>query len=62
MLITRNATQESDKEVWILDSGCRNHMSGKDIFAKIDEYVQSKVKLGDDKEVVVMGKGSINLN
>ena len=35
-------------------------MSGnKDMFANIDESVQSEVKLGDDKRVVVERKGSI---
>ena len=29
------------------------------MFANIDESVQSEVKLGDDKKVAVMGKGSI---
>ena len=60
MFITCNSAQESSKEVWFLDSGCSNHMSGnKDMFANIDESVQSEIKLGDDKKVVVMGKGSI---
>ena len=60
MFITCNSAQESSKEVWFLDSGCCNHMSGnKDMFANTDEYVQSEVKMGDDKKVAIMGKGSI---
>jgi hypothetical protein len=38
------------KEVWLLDSGCRNHMIGnKASFVKIDESTNSEVLLGDHK-------------
>ena len=62
ILITCNVAQESSKEVWFLDSGCSNHMSGsKEIFSVIDESVKSEVKLGNDHQISVMGKGSISI-
>lgn len=37
-------------------------MSGsKEMFATIDDLLQSKVKMGNDQWVSVMGKGSINI-
>ncbi|KAG7576575.1 Ribonuclease H-like superfamily [Arabidopsis thaliana x Arabidopsis arenosa] len=48
------------KTVWYLDSGCSNHMSGiKSMFKEIDESYKLKVKLGDDKEVQVEGRGIV---
>ena len=62
ILITCNVAQESSKEVWFLDSGCSNHMSGsKEIFSVIDESVKSEVKLGNDHQILVMEKGSISI-
>ena len=62
ILITCNVAQESSKEVWFLDSGCSNLMSGsKEIFLVIDESVKSEVKLGNDHQISVMGKGSISI-
>jgi transposase InsO family protein len=62
ILITCNVAQESSKEVWFLDSGCSNHMSGsKEMFATMDDSIKSEVKLGNDHRVSVMGKGSINI-
>eukprot|EP01018_Ginkgo_biloba_P008407 Gb_25819 [translate_table: standard] len=62
MFITCTIAQEGSKEVWFLDNGCSNHMSGnKDMFASIDESVESEVKLGDNTKAIAMGKGSINI-
>ncbi|CAL9226316.1 unnamed protein product, partial [Arabidopsis halleri] len=48
------------KTMWYLDSGCSNHMSGiKSMFKEIDESYKLKVKLGDDKEVQVEGRGIV---
>ena len=46
--------------IWYLDSGCSNHMTGnKNIFAFLDDSFQSAVKIGDDKRLQVKGKGDI---
>ena len=51
-----------DETSWFLDSGCSNHMSGhKDFFSKLDESFHKSVKLGDNSNIDVMGKGRIHL-
>lgn len=46
--------------VWYLNSGCSNHMTGnKDIFAILDNSLQSEVNIGDDNRLQVKGKGDI---
>jgi Pol polyprotein len=46
--------------VWFLDSGCSNHMSGeKSLFKKLDETQKGEVRLGDNKQMQVEGKGII---
>jgi len=56
-----NATQEY-KNVWYLDSGCSNHMTGdKEAFIVIDPSFGSKVKLGNGEFVEVEGKGNIRV-
>jgi len=45
------------EEVWFLDSGCSNHMSGnKEWFSNFDEGFRHIVKLGKDNRMNVMGK------
>eukprot|EP01018_Ginkgo_biloba_P021449 Gb_26759 [translate_table: standard] len=62
MFFTCNVAEEFLKDVWFLDSGCSNHMTGnKKLFSKLDESVQSQVKLGDKTKVPVMGKGIISI-
>lgn len=57
---TCNMAKEHQEDVWFLDSGCSNHMTDKsDLFVKLDDSVRSQVKFGDDKEVDVMGKGTL---
>ena len=61
LFITCNVAQESSKDVWLLDSDCSNHMNGnKEFFSNLDDLVKSKIKLGNDSTVPVMGKGVIN--
>lgn len=51
-----------DKNVWYLDSGCSNHMTGKkEAFINIDSSFGSKVKLRKGEHVEVKGKGSIGV-
>lgn len=56
---------EDEKEAttfWLVDSGCSNHMSSaRELFENLDESQKIKVRLGDDKEIQVQGKGTVAL-
>lgn len=49
------------EEVWFLDSGCSNHMSGNKVwFSDLDEGFMQSVKLGNNSRMAVMGKGALD--
>jgi len=49
--------------VWFLDSGCSNHMCGKkEYFSELDENFSNSMKLGNNSNMVVNGKGNIRLD
>lgn len=51
-----------DEHVWFLDSGCSNHMCGhKAWFTEFDHRFRQNVKLGDNRRMVVEGKGNLLL-
>jgi len=55
--------KQGKTEEWFLDSGCSNHMSGnKNWFSELYENFRHAVKLGNDTQIIVMGKGSVQLN
>ena len=55
----KKATRE---EIWFLDSGCSNHMSGnKEWFTDLNEDFKQTVKLGNDSRIAVTGIGSVRL-
>ncbi|CAL8152291.1 unnamed protein product [Prunus armeniaca] len=48
------------EDVWYLDSGCSNHMTGKeDVLTDIDRSIIAKVAMGTGQLVDVIGKGSL---
>ncbi|KAJ4789254.1 polyprotein [Rhynchospora pubera] len=53
--------EESEvSHIWFLDSGCSNHMTGfKHLFEELDETYKKTVKLGDNKDIHVEGKGIV---
>jgi hypothetical protein len=62
VFLTCNVTQESANDIWFLDSGCSNHMTGSmDLFSSIDTSIQSEVKLGNECKVTVNGKGVVSI-
>ena len=52
---------DSDKSnIWYLDNGASNHMSGnRSFFSELDEKITGKVRFGDDSRIDIRGKGSI---
>ena len=54
-----NIGKEGSSEVWYLDSGCSNHMSGNEsLFSFIDKTFKSKIKMGNNGTIPIVGKGS----
>ncbi|KAH7667013.1 RNA-directed DNA polymerase protein [Dioscorea alata] len=50
------------EDIWFLDSGCCNHMSGdKSLFCDLDESFKYKVKLGNNSIMQVTGRGNVRL-
>ncbi|KAK1419880.1 hypothetical protein QVD17_29300 [Tagetes erecta] len=53
-------SEPKDKNVWYLDNGASNHMTGNRMFfSELNERITGKVKFGDDSCVDIHGKGSI---
>ncbi|KAK6255552.1 hypothetical protein SCA6_016857 [Theobroma cacao] len=54
--------KEQSNDVWFLDNGCSNHMSGtRSLFKELDESNKTDVTLGDSKKIRVEGRGTINI-
>ncbi|XP_039140489.1 uncharacterized protein LOC120277700 [Dioscorea cayenensis subsp. rotundata] len=54
---------EQSRTVWLIDSGCSNHMTrDKSLFSSLDESVSITVRLGNNKEIKVCGEGVIAVN
>ncbi|GAV64656.1 UBN2 domain-containing protein, partial [Cephalotus follicularis] len=63
LFLTYLTPNVSKTDVWFLDSGCSNHMTGQqNIFCTIDKSIQLQVQLGDGKAVQIEGKGTIAVN
>jgi len=57
LFLACNMAEEKSEDLWFLDSGCSNHMTGNlAMFSMLDESVQSQVTLGTDSKVSVMRK------
>ncbi|CAM8974718.1 unnamed protein product [Rhodiola kirilowii] len=49
-------------DVWYIDSGCSNHMSGrKELFSRLYESARVEVSFGNKSQIQVMGKGDIQI-
>ena len=57
-----NAVQESPHDIWYLDSGCSNHMTGNlNLFSSLDNLVQTNVTLGNNFQVTILGKCTVDI-
>ena len=57
-----NTIQEIPCDIWYLDSGCRNHMTGNlNLFSSLDNLVQTDVTLGNNFQVTVLGKDTLSI-
>ena len=62
LLMSVQANQEPESDVWYVDTSCSNHMCGsKSSFSYLNERFHSTVSLGDCSTVKVMGKGNIEI-
>jgi hypothetical protein len=62
LLMVCHAKEETNRNLWYLDTGCSNHMCGdKSVFSVLDESFRDDVKFGDNSKVSVMGKGRVSI-
>lgn len=60
MFLSCHNFEEQQKDLWLLDSGCNNHMTcNQDLISCIDFSVSSDITLGDDSLVKFQGKGTV---
>jgi len=62
LLMAVEDAKDSEAEIWYVDTGCSNHMSGsKSSFSYLNKDFHSTVSFGDCSIVKVMGKGDIRM-
>ena len=60
MFLSCQKTEQQPKDLWLLDSGCSNHMIGnKELLSCLDSSMSSDIILGNDHLVKVQGKGTV---
>ena len=60
MLATSCFATSSSRESWLIDSGCKNHMTyDRELFLELDEFIFSKVKIENGVYIEVKGKGTV---
>ena len=61
-LMVCHANEETQQNMWYLDTGCSNHMCGENkAFSDLDESFRSSVKFGDNSKISVIGKGKVTI-
>ncbi|XP_028193239.1 uncharacterized protein LOC114378836 [Glycine soja] len=60
LLMTTTNSEEDNVNLWYLDTGCSNHMTGhREWFVNIDDKVKSKIKFADNNSVTAEGIGKV---
>ncbi|KAL6327779.1 hypothetical protein AAG906_025607 [Vitis piasezkii] len=60
VIFVKEVCCEQKNNVWFLDGGCTNHMTGnKNIFLDMDTTINSQVKMGNGDLVNVKGKAQL---
>lgn len=60
--MVKNDANVGQGSVWIVDSGCSNHMTGEcGLFHDLVETQGQTLRLGDNLELEIIGKGSVLL-
>lgn len=55
-------TNKVSHDAWFVDSGCSNHMTGNRLlFKELDESQKLQVRLGDNKQMQVEGRGIVTV-
>ncbi|KAJ0551653.1 putative RNA-directed DNA polymerase [Helianthus annuus] len=55
--------QVYNNNLWFIDSGCSNHMTGsRSSFIHLDETFKVDVQLGNKKKLAIEGKGTVRIN
>lgn len=58
LFIAQHENEDITDTVWLVDSGCSNHMSSyKKLFKNLDESQRISVRLWDKNEIKVQVKG-----
>ncbi|KAL8158092.1 hypothetical protein AgCh_002701 [Apium graveolens] len=62
MFLTYKGDEESKENVWYLDSGASNHMTGhKELFTEIDDTISGEVTFGDSSKIPVKGNDTVTI-
>ena len=57
-----NTIQEIPCDIWYLESGCSNHMTGNlNLFSSLDNSIKTDVTLGNNVQVTVLGKDNVSI-
>lgn len=61
--IVQTALHAEWKNLWVVDSGCSNHMtSDKKKFIKLEDWNGGSVRFRDNSSIKIKGKGTLNID